>query len=65
MFDVETYLITKDTLSAPIIRHIEPQISHGYDASDDGDEPSIGILIGQAISLLLILGTLLYFYFAR
>lgn len=64
MLDVETYLITKDTLSAPIIRHAEPQLSHRYDA-DDASEATVGNLIGQGISLLLILGALLYFYVAR
>ena len=65
MFDVETYLITKDTLSAPIIRHVEPQVSHAYNVDADGSDSSLGNLVGQAISLLLILGGLLYFYVAR
>ena len=65
MFDVETYLITKDALSAPIIRHVEPQLSQGYDVDEEPRGFSTANLLGQAISLLLILGALLYFYFAQ
>lgn len=62
MMDWNTYFTTQNTTGGPIIRQIPPE---SYDYGDDVDELSTGVLIGRAIGLALIAGTLLYFYLIR
>lgn len=64
MMDWNTYLITKDTLNSPVIHQNDPHISYNTD-DEDWSELSTGVLIGRAIGLALIAGTLLYFYLTR
>ena len=59
MMDWNTYLITKDTLSSPVVR--QDDLSVSYSSDDDWSKLPLGVLIGRAVGLALIAGTLLYF----
>lgn len=50
-----------DTAGGPIIRQVPPEAFYG----DDVRELSTGVLIGRAIGLALLAGTLLYFYLTQ
>ena len=63
MMNWNTYLITKDTLSSAVVRQDDLPVS--YSSDDDWSELPAGVLIGRAIGLALIAGTLLYFYLTQ
>ena len=63
MMDWNTYFATRHNSGQPIVRLLDPSIDRGGDRT--GGSTSTGALIGRAISLTLIAGTLLYCYLIR
>lgn len=63
MFDIDTFLTTQNTSGGPVIRQLDRPVTYGSGVDDDADteKMSAGAAIGQAIGLLIIAGTLLFY----
>ena len=64
MYDLRTYIATKDTPGGPLYIPEEQLVGLGFDDFVDDRPLTTGRLIGGVLSLILLLGTGAYLFLA-